>query len=579
MYRVVRAMMLGVLCLVTTVVAAQTSHLRVVIEGLEGEALANVRALLTIEQQRQSESLTPFRMRRYHERAEAEIRTALEPFGFYGVQVQGSLQQEASGWLAHYRIDPGPQTRITDVDLRLQEEGAGDLALQAAAGAIALREGEPLLHARYEDAKRSLLQQALAQGYLDAHYSVHRLEVDAGRAEARVVLVLATGIRYEFGAVSFSGADLNTDLLQAYVQFAPGADYASRQLLDLQRALEDSDYFAQVQVQAERDQAAGRRIPVAVELTPRRPNKYTAGLGFGTDTGARGRLGWANRRLNRAGHFLQLEYRVSEIQESYTGRYRIPLARPRTDFLEFNSLIGSEQVDDAESQKKQVGVSISTLQGRWRRVLSLTYQQEDFEIGLTDGDTALLMPGINLQRIWGRDRLVAEKGARLQLDLKGAQEGLLSDTSFVQAQVDAKLIRSFGERTRLLGRGSFGVIHTDDFDALPPGLRFFAGGDQSVRGYDYRHLGPSDASGDIIGGRYLVVGSVELERHIQGNWRAALFFDTGNAVDTLGDPLKQGVGFGLRWETPIGLVRVDFANAISEDSKPWRLHLTVGPDL
>jgi translocation and assembly module TamA len=189
------------------------------------------------------------------------------------------------------------------------------------------------------------------------------------------------------------------------------------------------------------------------------------------------------------------------------------------------------------------------------------------------------MPGVNVQRVWGRERLIAARGARLQLDLKGAQEGLLSDTSFVQGQVDAKLIVPLLEGLRLIGRGTVGAIQTDEFRRLPPSIRYFAGGDQSVRGYDYNKLGPRDASGEVVGGRYLLVGSLELERHIRGNWRAALFFDTGNALDGWNESLKQGAGVGLRWETPIGLVRMDLATALSEDGSPWRLHLTLGPDL
>ena len=568
------------LWLAASLALAQDTSLRVEIEGVDGERLDNVRALLGMERQRQEPGLTALRIRRLHARAGEEIRLALEPFGHYQVQVESELQEDPGGWLARYRIDPGPAMELEAVDVQLQGAGAGDARLQAAVADLPLRPGDALLHSRYEQARRGLLQQALGLGYLDARYETHRLEVDVARNRARAVLRLDTGPPYELGAVSFRGADLKEALLQAYVQFAPGDEYRTRQLLDLQRALEDSDYFARVQVQPERGQAEGRRIPVRVELAPRRPNKYTAGIGYGTDTGARFRLGWENRRLNRSGHQMGAEYRVSEIRESVTGRYRIPLIeRPQSDFLEYHTLYGREDIRDAESEKFVLGVSHSTLPGRWRRVLSLTFQQEDFTIGLTDENTALLMPGINLQRVWGRDRLIAARGARLQLDLKGAQEGLLSDTSFLQAQADAKLIFPLGEGLRLIGRGTLGATYTDDFQSLPPSLRYFAGGDQSVRGYDYQTLGPRDASGEVIGGRYLLVGSLELERHIRGNWRAALFLDTGNAVDGWNESLKQGAGVGLRWETPIGLVRVDLASALSEDGSPWRLHLTLGPDL
>jgi translocation and assembly module TamA len=568
------------LLLASPLAVAQAPDLRVEIEGVRDELLDNVRALLSIEQLRGEGELTPLRIRRLHARAEEEIRTALEPFGHYQVRVDSELREQSGGWLARYVIDPGPRVRLEEIDIDVTGEGADDLRLQAAVGELPLRQGDALLHSRYELARRGLLQQALGLGFLDARYTTHRLEVDVARNQARVVLELDTGSRYELGAVAFQGADLEEELLHAYVQFEPGDEYSTRQLLDLQRSLEDSDYFAQVQVLPEREQAQARRIPVTVVLKPRRPNRYTAGIGYGTDTGPRFRLGWENRRVNRSGHQMGAEYRVSEIRESIAGRYRIPLlANPQSDFVEFHSVYGREDIRDAESTKYVLGASHSTLQGRWRRVLSLTFQQEDFTIGLTDEDTALLMPGVNVQRVWGRERLIAERGARLQLDLKGAQEGLLSDTSFVQGQVDAKLIVPLLEGLRLIGRGTVGAIQTDEFRRLPPSIRYFAGGDQSVRGYDYNKLGPRDASGEVVGGRYLLVGSLELERHIRGNWRAALFFDTGNALDGWNESLKQGAGVGLRWETPIGLVRMDLATALSEDGSPWRLHLTLGPDL
>ncbi len=574
-----RGVFVLLLWLLTPLAWAEPPVLRVEILGLEDAPLKNVRALLSIEKMKGSKELTLFRLRRFHERAPQEIRDALAPFGYYQVQVDATLSEENGAWLARYQITPGPQMKFQSLELRLQGEGVDEPGLQQIIETSNALVGKPALHGDYENLKRDWLQQAFQKGYLDARYTVQRLEVDADANEAHVVLVLSTGIRYELGEVSFEGADLHESLLQAYVPFTPGVAYSDRAVLDLQRGLEDSDYFASVQVVADRNQAQGRRIPVQVVLAPRRPNKYSAGLGYGTDTGARYRLGWANRRINRAGHQLRVEYGASEIEDALTGSYRIPLARPRSDFIEFSALIGSENSDTADSEKRVLAVSHSSLQGRWRRVLSLGFQQEDFEIGATSGDTSLLIPGVSLQRIWGKERLIAPRGARLQLSLKGADETLLSDVSFLQAQVDAKLIYSFASRYRLISRGSVGATYTEDFDRLPPSIRYFTGGDQSVRGYDYNELGPRDSTGDNIGGEYLLVGSVELERHIKGNWRGALFYDVGNALSGFSEDLSHGVGFGLRWESPIGLVRVDIANAVSEDDHPWRLHLTLGPDL
>jgi translocation and assembly module TamA len=113
---------------------------------------------------------------------------------------------------------------------------------------------------------------------------------------------------------------------------------------------------------------------------------------------------------------------------------------------------------------------------------------------------------------------------------------------------------------------------------LPSSIRFFAGGSQSVRGYAYESLGPEDKDGDVVGGRHLLTGSVEFEHYFNDNWGMAVFLDTGNAIDNLSDKLEQGAGFGLRWKSPVGPVRIDLANSISR-GKNWRLNVSIGPDL
>ena len=119
----------------------------------------------------------------------------------------------------------------------------------------------------------------------------------------------------------------------------------------------------------------------------------------------------------------------------------------------------------------------------------------------------------------------------------------------------------------------------ESIDKLPPSLRFYAGGDQSVRGYGYKSLGPTDSSGRVVGGQYLTEGSVELERKLFGIWSAAVFYDLGNAYDTIDANLQQGVGVGVRMTLPFGQIRLDLADAISEEGFSLRIHLTLGADL
>jgi len=125
----------------------------------------------------------------------------------------------------------------------------------------------------------------------------------------------------------------------------------------------------------------------------------------------------------------------------------------------------------------------------------------------------------------------------------------------------------------------FGVTAKSEFDDLPPSVRFFAGGDQSIRGYGYQTLGPKDDQGNVVGGSNLLVASVEYERHVRGNWYGAVFVDAGNAFDALNVNAAVGVGFGVRWQSPVGPLRIYLAHPMNQSDRTIRVHVVLGSDL
>lgn len=550
------------------------------IEGLEEDRLRNnVHALLSLTTLKQREAPSEVRVRRYFSLAEREIHTALEPFGYYRPQIESRLERTGDGWRAQFHIDAGEPVRVRELALDLSGPGQDIPELQALLDDPVLGLGDIAVHARYETLKKSLLSKALELGYLDAAYTRHELRIDPDAGSAAVLLHLDTGRRYRFGEVSFDGDSLREPLLRRYLTFVPGEPYSNRKLLELQRALLDSDYFESVSVDGEREAAQDHAIPIEVRLTPRKRHRYIAGLGFGTDTGVRGRLGWEVRRLNRRGHTLTTELKASEIRQGATLEYGIPVRNPRTDRLSFTGAVQQEDSATVDSDSRSLAANLSRARGRLRENLSLTFLDEDFRLGDQRGSSTLLMPGIAWTYIKADNPLITRHGWRAQLELRGASPELLSDTRFAQLIAGAKYILPLGSRGRILTRGQIGTTWMSEFDQLPASVRFFAGGDRSVRGFDFQKLGPTDVNGEVIGGRHLLTGSLEYEHRIRGKWRAAVFVDTGNAFDDFGDELETGAGVGVRWESPIGLLRVDIASAVSRPDNPLRLHITLGPDL
>jgi translocation and assembly module TamA len=550
------------------------------IEGIDAEMETNVRLFLSIEQQRDHALMSAGRINRLHQKANREIANALQPYGFYRPEIVAELTEvEAGKWRASYVIDPGPGLPIAEFNLIVSGEMKDDPALIAVVEKFALKPGNIFVHSEYDSFKSRLSGLSSERGYVEEKFTRARVEIDLDAYVARVYLDIESGPRYRFGEVSLEQDVLEPELLNRYIHFKKGDPYDLNQVIRLQQALNDSNYFSVVEVSPGTALADSKEIPVNVSLSPRKRHRYEFGLGYGTDTGARAKFGWRMPRVNEKGHRIDSHIEVSEIGYDLRANYRVPVLNPRTDQLVYSTSKEKEETDTNDSILTSVSVSLNHNRAKWREVLTLAYEVEDFEVAGDSGNSILLMPGISWTRTWGSLFVNVVDGVRLNIGVRGATENFVSDTDFLQMRGGIKFITSIDDRNRFLIRGGFGTTETQDFEQLPSSIRFFAGGTQSVRGYAYEELGPTNDNGDVVGGKHLLTGSIEFEHYFDDSWGAAVFLDGGNAIDSLSDDLEQGAGFGLRWKSPVGPVRIDLANAISTDDQDWRLHVSIGPDL
>lgn len=548
--------------------------LRVEVQGPSGPELDNLRARLSILRRSADQTLSAAEAKRLHERAEAEIRSSLQPFGYYQPVIDASLDLQSEPLLARYRIDLGPTTRLLGYEVSLTGEGAEFPALLAIARSLRSRGQERLLHERYAGAKRELADAAYRHGFLDARWAVAELRVEPEQGVARGVLGLDTGPRYFFGEVSVEQDILDPEVPERYITIKAGDPFDPQALLNQQFALSDLDYFDSVDIEPQRSQAdAQRRVPIVIRLSPRARARYDLGVGYGTDTGAR--LSAANewRRINDQGHKVFADLRLSEIKNTVQTEYRIPIGDVAADHLGFTLGSETEQLEDGDTELYTVGANLNRSLGDWKRRYYLEFTHETTEIGATTATADLLIPGLSLTRTEYDDPIYARKGWYLFTDLHAADRNLLSSESFIQTRLLGRGALPLGSRGRLLGRAELGISLVDDFDELPASQRFFAGGDQSVRGYAYQSLGPKDETGAVIGGQYLQTYSLESEFQVRNNWGAAVFVDAGGAADDPAPDLSYGVGVGVRYRVPFGSAQVDVAHPLEDDG--LRLHIGV----
>ena len=557
-------------------VAAVTVDVQV--KGVKDAIYDNILSRLKIFLHKDSRRLTVFEIRRLHRRAQADIEEALAPFGYYAPVIVGTLEQEGDSWRAVYTVSQGEPVRVTAV--RIEVEGPGRSDMAGGGEDFPLKAGDVLNQHLYEQGKKQLLRWALRMGFLTARYSRNELRINRMAKTGEVDLVLDTGPRYLFGATTSDQKIIKPGLLARYLPYQVGDPWAPGRLFELQRILYATDFFSRVSVRGDIDAASDLQIPVTVELeTPEHLNRYSFGLGYATDTGARTQLEWRNRLLNTSGHKARGTLQVAEMENKFTFRYDIPRGDPRYDSYIIGTTYNDQSWDQTETQLLAAGLTLDHGEPRIRYGASIEVRDEQYDVGATSGTSKLLMPGANLAMIWADSLLNTKNGLQLAVNLNGATEATGSDATFLQVTGSSKLILSPFKPWRLIGRGTLGATLVDSIDDLPPSLRFYAGGDQSIRGFDYKELGTRDSSGTVVGGRYLVVGSAELERIINERWSLATFFDVGNAMDDPKVDFEQGAGFGLRFRLPFGQVRLDLASAISDENHPVRLHLSVGGDL
>ena len=549
-----------------------------VIEGLDDQLAKNVRAYVGLATEPcDAESWV---IRRRFRLAESEARTALEPYGYYSPTVQSELVTGDDCWRATLHIDPGLPVRIRKLDLEVTGDARSDPAFARVEVPPALHAGARLRHADYEAYKQSLQFKALERGYIDGTFTESRIDVWPDEQAADIVLKFDSGSRYRIGEIRQDQEFLEPSLVSAMLDLHEGDPYDSK---DFARAYEDlsrSGFFSRIDIQPVFDAAENREIPIAVHLEPVERIEYTVGAGYSTDTGLRLRTGFRNSRLNDRGHRLDLQLKLSPVISGLTSEYRVPLADPRSDWLSYTGTLDVEDTDTSYSETARFGIRRSKqLQHGLLRTYGLDVSYEQYEIGDTKDSSLLVLPAVKFDHKYGNRQLYPERGHSIEVEFRGTDRLLGSDTRFLQFVARSRWIFPAGKDGRLLARLDGGATAKSDFDELPPSVRFFAGGDQTIRGYDYKSLGPEDADGNVIGGSSLLTGSIEYEHRLFGKYYGAAFVDAGNAFDGTDLNAVVGAGVGIKWRSPIGPIRLYVAHPFSLDETGIKLHVSVGVDL
>ncbi|HEY0767166.1 MAG TPA: BamA/TamA family outer membrane protein [Steroidobacteraceae bacterium] len=583
---------------------AHSAGVKVEIRGVDDDLRANVLAYLSLERYKTGGAdLNAETIERLHNRVEREVRAALRPFGYYEPQVESGVTDLGHGdWRISININPGKPVLVDHIDVRVDGPGESDPLFQRILHHLPLHDGDRLNHAAYEAIKTDLQRTAATYGYLDARLIRSELVVDPPNHKANVALELDTGERYYFGATSIRQNVISETLVRRYLRYHEGEPFDLTQVLRTQFALDDTQYFSNLEVLPGDPDRTTHIVPVNIHADHSRRHRYSFGAGYATDTGARGTLGFEDRRINARGHSFSVEAQAARVTRySLQSRYNAPIGDPAVEKLTLAGTVEQRQLADVLTHTLSAGPSVTVVTGSWQHVWLLTAMRTtgtDLNGSRTD---RLLVPGIDLASVPKGYLGEALFEHPFFAELRGSHASLGSNSNFIQLHVQAERVFRLGRKWHLLLRDEVGASLVSRFSQLPTVFRFFAGGDNSVRGFAYNDLSPTEAAciknpdGSCkqlvyikVGGKNMITGTVEVIRDLPKNLGIATFFDYGNAFDRFGTSLQYSVGVGLRVRLPVLTLGVDIAEPLSVPPCPPqptcrhggpRLHINFSPKL
>ncbi|QOW21949.1 autotransporter assembly complex protein TamA [Novilysobacter avium] len=569
---------------------------KVTVLGLDEAMTENVRSAVTLVAASGKE-ISARRLAYLFRAAEDETREALEPFGYYSPTITVDYDGDnGSPGAVTITVVPGDPVRVRREHVVIEGEGSRDRYLSQDLAKFKPEIGDVFDHQLYEASKIRISRRLSQRGYFDADFASRRVEVTRADNAADIDLVWNSGRRYDMGPIDFQQTPntiLRQSVLDKLVYWDTGSYYHQGKLDRLRDSLTSLDYFSSVMINPLPDQAVDGQVPIDVVLTPAKRSIYTAGLSYGTDSGAGVRLGLERRYVNDRGHkaLAQLDY--AQRRKTLTAQYRMPAFAWVDGWYTVSAQAADEQTDYMDSRRIELVASRSGNINRYLNVVaSLHALRERWSYAADDdGDpltepafryATFTYPSLRAEYTDADDRVFPRNGRAGTLMLRGGVEGAGSDANFGQIRATASWYRGIGERGRIIARGELGHTFTEELVAMPPSLRFFAGGDRSIRGYAWREVGPrvegSDGKLYALGAKNVATGGIEYEHYFTENWGAAAFVDSGSAFDSTPD-WRTGVGAGVRWRSPVGPLRLDIAHGLDSPDSSFQIYLSVGADL
>ena len=542
--------------------------------------------------------------------APEQVKNLVATAGFYTPTVEVRVDINAERPVVTVEVEPGQPVTVDKVELELRGfdptpplAASEPFDTEALKRNWALKTGSIFRQSDWESAKRALLREVVQTRYPRAQLVDTQAVVDPDTHKVSLLVILDSGPELRFGELRIEGLQrYDPSIIRNLNKIRPGEYYSESALQLYQARLQDTGYFASVEVSADMSsilneqieagqekqeaEAVGEapaktsanrgpspQLPLVVRVTENKQQNVSAGIGFSTNTGNRVQLNYDN--LNVWNTRFKSALTMETKKQTAHGTFYFP-----TTERGYNDSVGAS-FERSDISNEITAVSSVTAKRNWggtnlERSLTFEFLSETKTVvGMEQTQSKSLPLTYAITKRNLDSLLFPTKGYVLNAQIGGALLPVLTDERFIRVAGKGVYYRPLGEKGELIVRGEIGALGSKEKTGVPAVYLFRAGGDQSVRGYAYQELGVKEGDA-TVGGRYMATASAEYQYWFKPKWAIAAFYDAGNAADDFKGALtpKSGYGLGGRYKSPVGPINVDVAYGHAVHA--YRLHFSLG---
>lgn len=570
--------------LLSCATSALADDIQFIVHGVSGplaEKLDNALPPLTI-------TVKNDRLEETEMAASLRLKDALEAYGYYGAQWQ--QRYEKSGlkkYLIIFSIKLGNPIKVRNIDLKKTGSGSEISSVKKLYDQFPIHPQDVLDQMAYEEWKGRVISLLNARGYANAVYTKHEILIDRDHFWADIYLWLNTGPRYKFGNIKIQGAENYPRwFINRYLSFKPGDWYSPKSLSVTQSNLRNADRFSDISVQSQVDKAVNDTIPVSIHLKSMPTQHLKVGAGYSTDIGPNAALIYDNYDAFNAAQHVRVSLLVAQLNRNASLTYNWPVGKN----------VGSQYVAQGSYQNQTLTAYdsneiLASFGRQWsmrnnnsrNRVGTLealvNFEQANYTVAGGVNNSFYIYPSLQYSVQSFRNILRPISGYSLVARAEGASKVWGSTANFVRFSARGAWHDRIDQNWVVGARAKLGAMWLNGpISDLPPNLRFFAGGQNSLPGYAYQSQGPVDSENEVEGGRLLAVAGFDIQRFVSKDWAVVAFYDAGNAFNQFSEfRVLQDVGLGFRWYSPVGPVRFDLAHPLVNPQTPAiRIAFSVG---